>query len=348
MDALSDVLRVVKLTGGVFLDAEFSAPWCIKSQIGPEDCRPFLPEPAQVISYHYVVEGRLLVRAGEETPVALKAGEIVLFPRNDVHYLGSAMAQRPTDAHELIQVPQGGGLPRIVHGGGGEKTRIVCGFLGSEAQHNPLLATLPAMLTLNVLDTPGGDWFARSFNFAAHEIAGADPGSATVLSKMSELLFVEAVRRYVASLPAEETGWLAGLRDAAVGKALALIHTRLAEEWTAETLAREVGLSRSAFADRFTVLLGVPPIRYLTSWRLQMAAHKLRDGRLSVAQTGFEVGYDSEAAFTRAFKREFGTPPAAFRRQGQEIAGKVASLVVLLGGLIASQLFPVLELVTAF
>jgi AraC-like DNA-binding protein len=325
VDALSDVLRVVKLTGGVFLDAEFSAPWCVKSQIGPEDCKPFLPEPAHVISYHYVVEGRLLVKEGDGAPVALKAGEIVLFPRNDVHYLGSVMAREPTDAHTLIQAPDGGGLPRIVHGGGGEKTRIVCGFLGSEAQHNPLLATLPAMLTLDVLSSPGGDWIARSFDFAAHQIAGADPGAATVLSKMSELLFVEAVRRYAAQLPPQEMGWLAGLRDTAVGKALALVHTRLAEPWTAESLAREVGLSRSAFADRFTALVGQPPMRYVTSWRLQMAAHKLREGRLSVAQAAFEVGYESEAAFTRAFKREFGTPPAAFRRQAVGVVSHAIS-----------------------
>ncbi len=315
MDALSDVLRIVRLTGGVFLDAEFSAPWCIKSQISPEDCRPFLPEPEHVICFHYVVDGRLLVKYGAEPPLELKTGEVVIFPRNDVHFLGSQIAARPTDAGELMQVPEGGGLYRIIHGGGGDKTRLVCGFLGSEAQRNPLLDSLPSLLTLNVLGTVGGDWIARSFDYAAHETAGHDPGSATVLSKMSELLFVEAVRRYVTNLPPEETGWLAGLRDSAVGRALALIHGRLAEDWTADSLARQVGLSRSSFADRFTALIGEPPIRYLTNWRMQVAAHKLKEGRHTIAQIAFDVGYESEAAFTRAFKREMGMPPATWKKR---------------------------------
>jgi AraC-like DNA-binding protein len=313
MDALSDVLRFVRLTGGVFLDAEFSAPWCVKSQIGPDDCAPFLPEVAHIISYHYVVDGQLVVQIGAEAPVTLNAGDVVLLPRNDVHYLGSAIDRNPINARELIQPPDDGGLPRIVHGGGGTQTRIVCGFLGSEVQSGPLLATLPPMLTMNVAGTPGGEWIMQSFTFASREIARSEPGAATVLSKMSELLFVEAVRRYLATLPSEETGWLAGLRDPVVGRALALLHTGPAQAWTAEMLSRAVGLSRSAFADRFTGLIGQPPMHYLTAWRMQVAAHKLRAETGSIAQIAFEVGYESEAAFTRAFKRHFGAPPSSWR-----------------------------------
>ena len=144
MDALSDVLRIVSLKGGVFLDAEFSAPWCIKSQIGPEDCHPFIPEATQILAYHYVVHGEPMVRVADVAPVALKEGDIILFPRNDAHYLGSVIERNPVNAHDLIKPPRaGGGLPHIVHGGGGPQTRLVCGFLGSDVEVSPLLASLP-------------------------------------------------------------------------------------------------------------------------------------------------------------------------------------------------------------
>ena len=315
MDALSDVLRIVSLKGGVFLDAEFSEPWCILSQIGPEDCRPFIPEATHILSYHYVVEGELQVRVGDGAPVPLREGDIVVFPRNDAHCLGSAMEPHPVNAHELLLPPLGGGLPRIVHGGGGRRTRLVCGYLGSDAQVSPLLETLPRMLCLNVAGTSTGGWMVQTFNGAIQEVARSEPGATTVISKMAELLFVEAVRRYVATLPSEETGWLAGLRDPVVGRALALLHSQVARPWTAEDLARKVGLSRSAFADRFTALIGQPPMHYLASWRMHVAAHRLREGRAAIAQIAFDVGYESEAAFTRAFKRQFGAPPASWRAQ---------------------------------
>jgi AraC-like DNA-binding protein len=334
VDALSDVLRLVKLSSGIYLDAEFSAPWCVRSQLGPEECSLLLPNRRHVISYHYVAGGRLLVRVGDSTPTEVCAGQIVLFPRNDMHYLGSVITEQAPCTHELIQMSDAGGLLPIVHGGGGEKTRMVCGFLGGEGPHNPLLATLPPMLVLDVRDAPGGDWIRRLFDYGAHGITGSDPGAATVLSKISELLFIEAIRRYLANLPGQQTGWLAGLRDAAIGKSLALIHTRLADEWTARTLAREVGLSRSVFADRFTALIGAPPKRYLTSWRLHVAADKLREDRLSVAKAAFEVGYKSDVAFTRAFKREFGTSPAVWRRQAEKAVAKLVGIFMLLDQLV--------------
>jgi len=315
MDALSDVLRFVRLTGGVFLDAEFSSPWCVTSQVGPEDCHAYLTDPAHLIAYHYVVAGRLLLQVEDEVAFEMQAGEAVLLPRNDPHLLGSDLTIKPVNAHELIQPPVDGGLARIRHGGGGEAARIVCGFLGSEIRHDPLLATLPKVLKLNVQTEPAGDWIESSFRFAANEVAAVRAGSETVLSKLSELLFVEAVRRYIATLPSEQRGWLAGLRDPFVGRGLALLHARPGHPWAADELAREVGLSRSAFAERFTGLIGEPPMRYLTLWRLQCAAQRLRDGRMPLSRIAFEVGYESEAAFNRAFKREFGVPPATWRRQ---------------------------------
>ena len=157
MDALSDVLRLIRLTSGIYLDAEFSAPWCVRSQLGPKECSLLLPERRHVISYHYVVEGRLLVKVGDGAPIEVRAGEIVLFPRNDMHYLGSVITKQAPSTHELIQMSDTGGLLPIVHGGGGEKTRMVCGFLGGDGPDNPLLATLPPLLVLNVRDAPGGD-----------------------------------------------------------------------------------------------------------------------------------------------------------------------------------------------
>lgn len=340
MDALSDVLRVTRLTGAVFLDAQFTAPWCVQARLGPDDCTPYLPHPERVICFHFVAEGRAQLQRAGDAPVEVGAGEIVLFPHNDLHYIGSAITPRPVDAHALIRPAEGSGLPRIVHGGGGERTRLVCGFLGSEAPEDPLLAMLPPLLTLDVRSTPGGDWIARSFAFAASDVAAAGPGAATVLARLSELLFVEAVRRYIAGLPAQQTGWLAGLRDAAIGRALALLHGRIAEDWTAETLARAVGLSRSVFASRFAALVGAPPMRYLTSWRLQVAASKLREGRRSVAQIAFEVGYQSEAAFNRAFRREFGVPPATWRRQKQAVAGTLPARALAARTLAALALLP--------
>ncbi|HET6757610.1 MAG TPA: AraC family transcriptional regulator [Burkholderiales bacterium] len=313
MDALSDLLRVVRLSGGVFLDAEFTAPWCIASQIGPEDCRMVLAEPQAIVAFHYVVAGRLLLQTPGEAPVEVESGAIVLLPRNDPHTLASEPGLPAVSSHDLIQA--NGDIARIRYGGGGETTRIVCGFVGTEARQNPLLDALPPTLILDLNGKPAGGWVASSFRYAAAELSAVRAGSAIALAKLSELLFVEAARHYIEMLPDERRGWLAGLRDPAVGRALALLHTQLARPWTAETLAREVFLSRSTFAERFTALIGVPPMKYLASWRMQVAAQRLREGHRSVAQIAADVGYESEAAFTRAFKRAFSISPARWRKQ---------------------------------
>ena len=178
-----------------------------------------------------------------------------------------------------------------------------------------MLESLPPLLKLDVRATASGAWIESSFRFAASEIAAGRIGSATVITKLSELLFVEAVSQFVASLPAERRGWLAGLRDPQIGRALAALHARPSEAWTAEALALEVGMSRSAFAERFNSLLGQPPMHYLTLWRMQVAAQHLREGRGSMAQIASAVGYESEEAFSRAFKRQFGKSPGIWRRQ---------------------------------
>jgi AraC-like DNA-binding protein len=314
MDALSDLLSVVRLSGGVFLDAEFSAPWCIGAKVGPEDCRLAMAEPARVIAFHYIVAGRLLLQVGAEPSIELRGGAMVLLPRNDAHTLASEAGLTPVNADHLIQEVPGAGLARIRYGGDGEMTHLVCGFVGTDSPHHPLIDALPSILVLDLIGRPASDWIATSFRYAAAELARVRAGSAIVLAKLSELLFVEVIRSYLDELPAERQGWLAGLRDRVVGRALGLPHTELARAWTAEDLAREAFLSRSPFAERFTALVGMPPMKYLATWRMQVAAQRLRDTHRSIAQIAAEVGYESEAAFTRAFKREFSVSPAQWRR----------------------------------
>lgn len=313
-DALSDLLRVVKLSGGVFLEAEFTAPWCVTSQVGPAESRLVMTDPARIISFHYVVDGALVVQVGGESPVELRGGAIVLLPRNDPHILGSQHGLQPLPGDQLPHDEIGSGPIRIRYGGGGEKTRIVCGMLGTDARHHPLLDTLPSTLVLDLNGDPACEWIATSFRYAAGELSAVRAGSAIALAKLSELLFVEAVRRYLDMLPADRRGWLAGLRDPIVGRALALLHSQISRAWTAEELAREVGASRSAFAGRFSELMGVPPMKYLTGWRMQVATERLRETQRSVAQIAADVGYESEVAFSRAFKREFAASPAQWRR----------------------------------
>lgn len=315
MDALSEVLRLIRLTGGVFLDASFSAPWSVLSHIVPEDCRLVTAEPASVVGFHYVLDGRMQVTVEGNAPVEVRAGELVMLPRSDPHTLASAPGLPTVIGRDLIHVAQEGAMGRIDYGGGGDMTRMICGFVGSETRRHPLFDTLPHILTLDLNGRRGEDWIATSFRFAAQEVLAARPGSAMMLAKLSELMFVEAVREYVAGLPAERQGWLAGLRDPAVGRALALIHARPAHPWTVEALAGEANLSRSAFAERFTELVGVPPMSYFTTWRMQVAAQSLRETRRSIAQIAETVGYESEATFARAFKREIGTAPGRYRVQ---------------------------------
>jgi AraC-like DNA-binding protein len=315
-DAISDVLRSIRLTGGIFLDARFTAPWCVSAAIAAEDCKPLLAAPAQVIAYHYVIAGSMLVLAADEPPLRVDAGEIVLLPRNDDHVLTSETKLNPVSARELIRPSIEGGLARIFHGGGGASTQVVCGFLGSEEIGNPVIATLPKMLKLDVRQGTSRDWIEASLRFAAAELTEGRMGSSGVMSRLSESLFVEAVRNYAATLGDRDPGWLKGARDPQVGRALALIHTDHRTHWSAAALAQSVGMSRSAFVDRFSALVGAPPIRYLTAWRLRLSRSLIRETQKSVAEVAHFAGYGSDEAFSRAFKREFGVSPAQWREQG--------------------------------
>ncbi len=314
-DPLSEVLRSVRLTGGVFLDARFTAPWCVLTKLTADDCSFALTAANQLIAYHFVIDGRFILTIEGEPPIEVNAGEVVLLPRNDAHILATAPGLAPVKARDLIKPSADGGLAQISHGGGGEAVHLVCGFLASEDLYNPLIATLPRVLKLDVRQGTSRDWVEASVRFAASELTKGRFASSNVMSRLSELLFVEAVRDYSSRLSDREVGWLKGLADPHVGRALALIHHNISVPWSAEALAKEVALSRSAFVDRFTTLVGVPPIRYLTVWRLQTARLNLRERRATIAQLAHSVGYEFEEAFSRAFKREFGMPPASWRDQ---------------------------------
>jgi AraC-like DNA-binding protein len=317
MDALSDVLRVAHLTGGVFLHAEFFAPWCIAARVGPEHCAPLLGRASHLIIYHYVVEGDLHIRIDGERGegLVIGAGELVLLPRNDLHLMGSDLSLPPVAGSDVIHPPKEGGLFSIHHGGSGRRTRMVCGFLGTaSAEGNPVISSLPPLLKLNVERGGAAEWIRSTFQYAAEEVSIGRPGSETVLAKLSELLFVETVRRYAEALPDGQTGWFAGLREPYVARALALLHRDITRRWTVDDLGREVGLSRSALADRFVRLIGMPPMHYLANWRMQVATQKLRNTSAPLAQVAEIVGYDSEASFSRAVKKAFGAAPATWRR----------------------------------
>lgn len=312
-DPLSDLLRSVRLNGGMFLDVQMTAPWCVTSQITVDAYGHLLRPAAQVIGYHVVLAGELIASVAGQPAITVRAGEIVMLPRNEAHTLTSEPGLKPVSAAELIEASADGGLARIRYGGGGAATHIVCGFLGTVDGYNPLIAALPRMLKLDVRDATSREWVEASVRFAAAELAEGRVGPSSVMARLSELLFVEAVRHYAQTLDGDAHGWLSGLRDPQIGRALALMHRDMAADWSAETLAREVALSRSAFMDRFAELVGVPPIRYLTSLRLQTAKLELQETRKTIAQLAHAVGYGSEEAFSRAFKREFGLSPQNWR-----------------------------------
>jgi AraC-like DNA-binding protein len=315
IDPLLEVLRSVRLKGGVFLDARFTAPWCVHTNIVAEDCGAFPVKPPLLIAYHFVIAGKVLVSVAGEPTLDVRAGELVLLPRNDVHTLASGTGLVPVSARQLIQPSADGGLARISHGGGGEPAQIVCGFLGSEDSYNPLIATLPRILKLDVREGVSREWVEASVRFAAGELTAGRFASSSLMARLSELLFVEAMRQYSATFSDQEAGWLKGVVDPQVGRALAAIHHNITSPWSADSLAKEVSMSRSAFVDRFTTLVGMPPIRYLTVWRLQAAKRILRETSKTIAQLAQEVGYGSDEAFSRAFKREFGLSPSRWRDQ---------------------------------
>ena len=320
MDALSDVLKSVRLEGALYLNAEFTAPWCMRGRYGLASVRERLAGADHVVFFHFLIEGSCKVRLADGVDVlAVAAGDVVLFPQDDRHLMGSDLHIAPLEAERVagVDAPAEPDFIQLRHGGGGAVTRFVCSYLAcNRSVCRPLLEALPRVLRIPMGEGPAATLLHELLRAGVLESAASRPGSASMLARLAELMFVEALRRYVESLPPDGKGWLAGVRDPHIGRALALLHREPGRTWTVDELAREAALSRSALAERFTTLVGESPIQYLMRWRLALAAQMLRASREAVARVAERSGYESEAAFSRAFRREFGMPPVAWRKAG--------------------------------
>jgi len=315
-DPLSEALRSVRLSGAIFLDAELSAPWGFASPPASASAHLVAPSAEHMILFHLLVEGEATARIPGEASVALEAGDIAVLPQGDAHELWNGRVTALTDGSSLLPKILGGAIASERGGGGGRMTKFICGYIGCDRQAQRLfLAGLPPLFKVNIRRDASGEWLESTIRHlaSAHETAPA--GRSALLATLAEAMFIETLRRYMADLPRQRTGWLAAARDPAVGRALGAIHREPARAWTVATLARQAGVSRTVFAKRFTRLLGEAPLTYVARCRMQLGARLLETTDDTVLQVALDVGYESEAAFNRAFKREFDLPPARYRRQ---------------------------------
>ena len=321
MDVLSEVLRAVRLNGAIFFDVNARQPWAVATPNMVDVCAAIMPGAEHVISFHIMMAGSCWAEPLDFSgaPTLLEPGDVILFPRGDSHVMGSEPGHKVRPNTKLYYRPADQQLPFLLTeiGGTGEPARFVCGYLSCDATpFNPLLDALPRMTVVKA-GGDDGDLAASLIKAALAEGGSHRAGGETILAKLSELLLVETVRRHLDTLTDNSQGWLSGLRDPVVGKVLRLIHGEPARDWTIENLARETGLSRSALAERFTRLVQQPPMQYLARWRMQLAARALERPSMSIADVAEEVGYQSEAAFNRAFKKYVGEPPGVWRKTRQ-------------------------------
>ncbi len=322
MDAFSEILSGLKLDGAFYFNAEFSAPWSASAPASQALAPALAPGAKHLVIYHFILEGRAFARL-DSASLSLEVGDVIVFPHGDPHLMSSETCvldpQLSSDVERKVMAHD---LSLLRGGGGGETTRIVCGYMACDPHlSRPVLSGLPPMFKVNVKADRAGYWLENSILHLVEEAASGTVGSEAMLAKLSEALFVDTLRRYMRSLPDSQTGWLAGARDVIVGKSLAFLHRRVEHPWTIAELADQVGVSRSTLVERFTRYLGEPPMTYLSRWRLQLAARSLRGTAKGVAEIASEVGYESEAAFNRAFKREFDLPPARYRREKKRTTG---------------------------
>ena len=314
-DPLSEALRSVRLSGAIFLDAELSAPWGFASPPASASAHLVAPSAEHLILFHLLVEGEATARIPGQGSVALEAGDIAVLPGGDAHELWNGRITELTDSSALLPKILEGAVVSERGGGGGRITKFICGYIGCERQAKRLfLAGLPPLFKVNIRRDASGGWIESTIRHLA-EREPASAGRSALLAKLAEALFIETLRRYMAELPRQRTGWLAAARDSAVGRALGAIHREPARAWTVASLAQQAGVSRTVFAERFTRLLGEAPLTYVSRCRMQLGARLLETTDDTVLQVALNAGYESEAAFNRAFKREFDLPPARYRSQ---------------------------------
>ena len=325
-DTLSDLLRAVRLRSALFFLVEGTDPWVAETPCAADIVSAILPGAEHMMEFHGVARGSCYATPDGGPAIRLEEGDVIILPQGDAHVMSSQpglraqnpdreifFAPRPPQMPHALNLREPGATTAHLDGGGCESATLVCGFLGFDARpFNPLLASLP-----RVIHMPGmaDGWIGTFLRSAVDESASKRPGGEAVLERMSEMMFVDVLRRYLDMLPEESTGWLSGMRDASIGRALAVLHERPAEEWTIEKLAEEIALSRSTLHERFVHFIGTSPMQYLARWRMQLAARSLTETDAKVMQVAMDVGYENEAAFSRAFKREVGISPAAWRRE---------------------------------
>jgi AraC-like DNA-binding protein len=313
---IDEALRMIRLSSAVFLRGEFTAPWALLS-LGPEEYAAALcPGAERLILFHVVLEGRCTVRMETGEEASLGPGEAVVVPYCDQHRMGHPRLSQPVPFGRLVPPLPWRTPPVVRHGNGGEATRILCGYLNcQDLLFHPVLKALPKLVHVRPATRSAAAWLSATAHYALEKTSSWNPSAAG--AQLPEFLLVECLRQYVAALPPERTGWLAALRDPVVGCALVLLHGAPAESWTVARLAREVGTSRSVLGDRFAAMLGEPPMRYLAQWRLQVASHLLGTTAETIPEIAARVGYESDAAFSRAFKRGLGAPPASWRTKAR-------------------------------
>lgn len=314
MDPYSEILSGLKLQGAIFFRAEFSAPWFINAPPSPQLAAALGIENAHVVNFHLLTEGEANVELPTGSTLSLTAGEIVIFPHGDAHYLLSTDGACRNEDVAVAAKVRARDLSPLRCGGGGAPAKFVCGYMACDPFFcRSVVSGLPAVISVNIRSDSTGRWIESSLLHLLEDVGSNSVGSEAVLAKLSEALFIEALRKYAAQLPKERAGWLAAARDPHIGRALVMLHSRMAHPWTIGDLASNVGLSRSAFIDRFSQLLLMPPMTYLTRVRMHLAARALVTSAVSIPTIAAQVGYESEAAFNRAFSREWGEPPARYR-----------------------------------
>lgn len=323
-DLLSDVLGSMHLAGTVLFRAEFREPWAITT---PESCQlaKLLPlQTERVIPFHIVASGDCRMELNGHPPVQLSEGDAIVLPYGDSHRLHGRQPIAPMQVGDLLPSPPWADIVIIEHGGTGPRTRIICGFLQCDALlFHPVLHHLPKFLHVSPT-SPADDWLASTIRHTAAEASSPRPGSRSLLPRLAELMFVEILRKHMQGLPPNEIGWFAAINDQVAGTGLRHMHAMPFRDWTVDSLARCVGVSRTVLAERFKHFLNQPPMQYLGRWRLRLAAHALTSTATPIKSIACQTGYESEAAFSRAFRRHFGVPPGDWRRRGRSSPPAVA------------------------